>query len=82
VQDVQDLLERDPGLSARGALVELDHPLLGAFGHMRTPITFSRSAVQPYRAPALGEHTHELARTLCELAPARIAELEAKGVLR
>jgi crotonobetainyl-CoA:carnitine CoA-transferase CaiB-like acyl-CoA transferase len=82
VQDVQDLLERDPGLSARGALVELDHPLLGAFGHMRTPMTFSRSTVQPYRAPALGEHTHDLARTLCELAPARIAELEAKGVLR
>ena len=41
LQDIEDLLERDPQLRARGALVELPHPRLGAFGHMRTPISFS-----------------------------------------
>ena len=37
---------------ARRSLVPLEHPLLGAFGHMRTPIDFSRSRPQPFRAPA------------------------------
>jgi crotonobetainyl-CoA:carnitine CoA-transferase CaiB-like acyl-CoA transferase len=82
VQDVEDLLEDDPQIAARGALVTLDHPLLGPFGHMRTPLTFSRSAVAPFRAPALGEHTRHIAATLCGLAPARIAELESLEVFR
>jgi len=82
VHDIEDLLEHDPQLAARGALALLDHPVLGAFGHMRTPVTFSRSTVQPFRAPALGEHTHEIATTLCRLAPARIAELQSLGVFR
>jgi crotonobetainyl-CoA:carnitine CoA-transferase CaiB-like acyl-CoA transferase len=82
VQDMQDLLEGDPGIAARGALVELDHPALGRFGHLRTPVTFSRSAVAPFRAPALGEHTHAIAIELCKLAPARVTELESQGVLR
>jgi crotonobetainyl-CoA:carnitine CoA-transferase CaiB-like acyl-CoA transferase len=82
VQDVEDLLEGDPQIAARGALVTLDHPLLGAFGHMRTPLTFSRSAAAAFRAPALGEHSHHIATTLCGLAPARIAELESLEVFR
>ena len=54
LQDMEDLLERDPQLRARGALVELPHPRLGAFGHMRTPISFSVDQVAPYRAPRHG----------------------------
>src|SRR5690606_15225425 len=36
VQDIEDLVERDLTLAERGALVELPHPKLGPFGHMRT----------------------------------------------
>jgi crotonobetainyl-CoA:carnitine CoA-transferase CaiB-like acyl-CoA transferase len=81
VQDIEDLLG-DPQLTARGALLTLDHPLLKAFGHVRTPITFSRSPVSPYRAPRLGEHSHHIARELCGLSAQRIAELQALGVFR
>ncbi len=80
VQDLEDLVERDPTLRARGALIELPHQKLGPFGHVRTPISFSHDAATPYPAPAIGEHTREIVRSLTGLDDARIAELEVKGV--
>ena len=60
----------------------LEHPLLGTFGHMRTPIDFSRSAFTPFRAPMLGEHNRRIATEICGLAPARFEELEKLGVFK
>jgi crotonobetainyl-CoA:carnitine CoA-transferase CaiB-like acyl-CoA transferase len=82
VQDIEDLIEHDPQLASRGALLTLDHAVLGAFGHMRTPLTFSRSRIEPFRAPSLGEHSREIATTLCGLSAERIAALEALGVFQ
>lgn len=82
VQDAEDMLERDPQLAARAALVTLDHPLLGPFGHIDTPIRFSRDRFEPFRAPRIGEHAAEIAHTICGLSPERIAELEAAGVFQ
>jgi crotonobetainyl-CoA:carnitine CoA-transferase CaiB-like acyl-CoA transferase len=81
VQDIEDLLERDEALKARGALVELPHPKLGAFGHVRTPIDFSVDQVAPFRAPALGEHNREIAVQIAGISDERYAELDATGVL-
>jgi crotonobetainyl-CoA:carnitine CoA-transferase CaiB-like acyl-CoA transferase len=81
VQDIEDLFERDPGLRARGALVELPHPKLGSFGHVRTPLSFSGHALEPFRAPAIGEHSSEILREVCGLSAERLAELECRGVL-
>ncbi|MGI4876906.1 MAG: CoA transferase, partial [Janthinobacterium lividum] len=82
VQDAEDMIERDPQLAGRGALVTLDHPLLGAFGHMATPIAFSRDRFVPFRVPRIGEHAHSVARELSGLSDTRIAELEAAGVFK
>src|SRR5690606_6209622 len=82
VQDAEDMIERDPQLAAREALVTLDHPLLGPFGHIATPLHFSRDAFQPFRAPRMGEHVDEIARALCGFAPERIAEFEIAGVFQ
>jgi crotonobetainyl-CoA:carnitine CoA-transferase CaiB-like acyl-CoA transferase len=82
VQDAEDMLERDPQLAARGSLVTLDHPLLGPFGHIDTPIRFSRDAFEPFRAPGMGEHAAEIARTICGLSPERIDELATGGVFQ
>lgn len=82
VQDCEDMIERDPQLIGRQALVTLDHPLLGPFGHIASPITFSRDRFEPYRAPGMGEHFAEIARGLCGLSDARIVELEAQGVFK
>ena len=70
------MIERDPQLATRGALVTLDHPLLGAFGHIATPIRFSRDVPAPYRAPRMGEHGREVAATIGALDDARIDQLE------
>ena len=80
VQDAQDLVDKDPQLASRGALVQLDHPLLGPFGHIATPLRLSRDAFVPYRAPRMGEHCHEVARTICGLGPDDLARLESLGV--
>jgi crotonobetainyl-CoA:carnitine CoA-transferase CaiB-like acyl-CoA transferase len=82
VQDMSDLVERDPQLRARGSLVPLLHPLLGEFGHMRTPIDFSRSRQAPFRAPGMGEHNPRIARDICGLSETRRAELETLGVFK
>jgi crotonobetainyl-CoA:carnitine CoA-transferase CaiB-like acyl-CoA transferase len=80
VQDMADLVDHDPVIAARGALVMLDHPKLGAFGHVRTPMTFSADANRPYRAPALGEHTWEVARSLAGISEERLQQLQSLGV--
>jgi crotonobetainyl-CoA:carnitine CoA-transferase CaiB-like acyl-CoA transferase len=82
VQDIEDLMEHDPQIRSRNALLSLDHPLLGPFAHVRTPASFSRSTTEPFRAPAIGEHGEQIAATICGLNDARVAELKALGVFR
>lgn len=82
VQDIEDLMQFDPQIAARGSLVELDHAALGRFGHIRTPVTFSRAAQSPRRASDIGEHSASIAAELCGLNPVRIAELESLGVFQ
>lgn len=82
LQDIEDLFERDAGLRARGALVDLPHPALGTFGHVRTPMDFSLSPQKPFRAPAIGEHNVEIAIKVAALDPARVAALHALEVFR
>ncbi|HTM95671.1 MAG TPA: CoA transferase [Croceibacterium sp.] len=79
LQDCEDLLERDPQMAGRDALVVLDHPALGAFRHVNTPLRFSRDGFEPFRSPAMGEHSHEIARTICRLGEAEIALLQEQG---
>jgi|SRR5579875_19455 len=82
VQDIEDLMERDPQITVRESLVTLQHPMLGSFGHVRTPMTLSRSRTVPFRAPGIGEHSREVAREIAGLTDERIAELERLGVFR
>jgi len=82
LQDIEDLMESDPQLAARGSLVPIRHALLGEFGHVRTPVTFSRTTALPYRAPNLGEHSAEVALEIGGLSRIRVAELESLGVFR
>lgn len=82
LQDCEDLLERDPQIATRAALAPLNHAVLGEFAHLITPIRFSRDQFTPFRAPSMGEHSHQIAREISGLDDVAIAELEAKGVFR
>ncbi len=82
VQDIEDVIETDPQIAARGSLVPIEHPLLGKFGHIRTPISFSRSEVEMFRAPGIGEHSRSIAENFARLSKSHIDELESLGVFR
>lgn len=80
VQDVEDIFA-DPQIIARGALISLDNPYLGAFGHSRTPISFSHDRPVPFSAPSMGQHNQQVA-AIAGLSPDRFAALEALGVFK
>jgi crotonobetainyl-CoA:carnitine CoA-transferase CaiB-like acyl-CoA transferase len=80
VQDIEDLVDRDPQIAQRGALVELPHPLLGAFGHMRTPVSLSATPAHPFRAPSLGEHCRQIACDIGGLSDTEFDALSAEGL--
>ncbi|CCA90972.1 L-carnitine dehydratase/bile acid-inducible protein F (plasmid) [Novosphingobium sp. PP1Y] len=82
VQDAEDMIEGDPQLAAREALVMLEHPLLGTFGHIASPMQFSRDGFRPFRAPGMGEHHEEIARQICGIPDERIAQLAQAGVFK
>lgn len=80
LQDAADLLEHDPQLASRGALVVVEHPQLGRFAHQRTPYVLSRSSVPLQTAPLLGQHTELVCRTLLGLDEAHVRALAADGL--
>ncbi len=82
VKDIEDLLEHDPQLAARGALTILTHKKLGPFGHVRTPITFSVDRPEPFAAPNMGEHCEEVASHDAGLSQSRVQELKQMGIFK
>jgi crotonobetainyl-CoA:carnitine CoA-transferase CaiB-like acyl-CoA transferase len=82
VEDIEDLLEHDPQIQVRGSLTPLEHALLGKFGHMRTPISFSRSRIAPYCAPRIGEHNEWVSRSLAGLSAEQYQALVDQGVFK
>jgi crotonobetainyl-CoA:carnitine CoA-transferase CaiB-like acyl-CoA transferase len=82
LQDCEDLFEHDPQIACRNALVRLEHAVLGEFGHVNTPLRFSRDCFEPFRAPSMGEHSHAVAREICGLAGDTIERLQSLGVFQ
>ncbi|MBF5028791.1 CoA transferase [Micromonospora sp. ANENR4] len=72
----------DEHFAAREAIVELDHPEMGAFPMQNVAPRLSRT---PGRlrsvGPRLGEHTDEVLRQVLRLADDRITELRAAGAI-
>ncbi len=81
VQRAPDSLA-DPQLKARGAVVELDHPVAGKRLYPGIPYRLSGiSALRSVRAPLLGEHTEEICRKVLRMPEEEIESLKAEGVL-
>jgi len=81
VQRVTDLLE-DPQIKSLGAIIELDHPVVGK--RLYPGIPFKMSGAPPLkstRAPLLGEHTEEICRELLNMSEEEIITLKEEGVL-
>jgi len=71
----------DEQVAARDMIVEVKHPRFGVLREVGTPVKTEGAAPNLTPAPALGQHTDEILRTLLEYDPARIAALRASGAL-
>jgi len=71
----------DEQVAARDMIVEVKHPRFGVLREVGTPVKTEGAAPNLTPAPALGQHTDEILRTLLEYDPTRIAALRASGAL-
>jgi benzylsuccinate CoA-transferase BbsF subunit len=82
VQDVEDQFKHDPQYAATGFLVRMTEPEAGEVVTEGVPIRLSETPGQVRGlAPLMGEHTHEIARSVLGLSDADIAQLEEEKVL-
>ena len=73
----------DPHVKARGMLMEIDDPEVGAFRFARTPPHMSAAPTPPAEpAPNLGQHTREILEDLLGYAPGEVDDLAAEGVVQ
>jgi len=71
----------DPHLLERNFIVELEHPSLGPFRSLATPIHMSMTPLRyEQHPPMLGEHTHQVLESLGYTAT-HIQQLQAAGVI-
>jgi crotonobetainyl-CoA:carnitine CoA-transferase CaiB-like acyl-CoA transferase len=79
VNDVAGALA-DPQAEARGAVVELDHPVLGGVRGPGSPFVVDGERPGARPGPARGADTAGLLRELCGYGDERLAELAGLGV--
>lgn len=82
VNDVVDVVDRDPQLAHRRHWVRLPHPEMGQTLYNAPPFRFSAMSVEYRRgAPLLGEHTAEVCREILGMSNEEITRLTDEGVL-
>jgi formyl-CoA transferase len=69
-------IANDPSLRASGSIVEVEHPQLGKYLTVGSPIKFSDLKVEVTTSPLLGEHTDQVLADL-GYTPEQIKELHA-----
>jgi crotonobetainyl-CoA:carnitine CoA-transferase CaiB-like acyl-CoA transferase len=73
----------DAHLAARGAIVTVEHPEIGAERHIGNPLRMSRTRlVTAGAAPLLGADTAEVLARVLGIKPADIEQLTTEGVCR
>ena len=77
-----DRVVKDPQVVARGAIMEITHPVLGKFRTANTPLRLSRTPARVEQpAPDLGQHTDEVLTELLSLTPQTLEELRGEKVI-
>ncbi len=80
VNNIQQICE-DPHIRYRNMLVEVAQPGIGKIKIAGSPFHLSVTPGRVYRgAPALGEHTEEILRSLLNIKPEEIEQLRKEGV--
>jgi len=80
VMDIEEVLN-DDDLIARGVFGEIDQPGIGPLRIPRPPVVFGAEPTPARPSPLLGEHNAQVYRELLGYDAARLAQLEADGVV-
>lgn len=82
IRSVREVCEAEQ-LTSRGMVIEMQHPTAGTVKNIDSPLRFDdRNDDIHEPPPLLGQHTAEVLETILALAPAEVAELAARGVVR
>jgi crotonobetainyl-CoA:carnitine CoA-transferase CaiB-like acyl-CoA transferase len=71
----------DEQVTARGMIVEIDHPRFGRIREVASPVKTAGAVTHPAPAPRLGEHTEAILRGILQYDATRIAAVRASGAL-
>ena len=71
----------DEQIAARDMIIEVKHPRFGVLRQVGGPVKTEGATPNLNPAPALGQHTDEILRTLLQYDAGRIATLRASGAL-
>jgi len=71
----------DEQVTARGMIVEVDHPRFGRIREVASPVKTPGAVTHPAPAPRLGEHTEAILRGILQYDATRIAAVRASGAL-
>ncbi|MBI2165699.1 MAG: CoA transferase [Chloroflexi bacterium] len=81
VQNIEDLMVRDPQIKARGYYQEVEHPVTGVSALEGLPFQFSNlSWSMRSAAPILGEHTHQVLAEILKMPEEEIERFAQEGV--
>jgi len=80
ILDMAELLD-DESLTARGMIVEVDHPERGAFKTVGCPLNLSDSPVTITTSPLLGQHTDQILSDLLDYTSDQIAAARTAGAI-
>jgi benzylsuccinate CoA-transferase BbsF subunit len=82
VQNVEDLVERDPQLKEREFLIPLKHPVLGVINHPTPPYKLLKTKAVVRTAPCMGEHNEYICTELLHMPDEEFVELLQQGVFQ
>jgi len=80
VRTVPEIVDHDPQLKHRGFLEEITHPVIGTFGHQRTPIGMEEGMQRMVHAPLMGHDNREVCKSVLGMDDATFDALAADGV--
>ncbi len=74
-------LAEEPSLRDTGTVVEVDHPVRGAYLTVGNPIKLSDSPTEVTRSPLLGEHTDDILKSVVGWSDEQVAAARASGAV-
>jgi crotonobetainyl-CoA:carnitine CoA-transferase CaiB-like acyl-CoA transferase len=78
VKSVADAL-KDPHITARGLIVEAEHPRYGTVKSLASPVKVGNTTAPTMRAPQRGEHTEEIMAGLLGMDGAAVDAARSRG---